>query len=102
MCTNRPYPVAPRVAGAPTETPDLAEVDHARMLAKRARELDYRVEYQQGQPFYCHTAAKLGTRFEHKDCLSEPDFEDVVRRSEQLKNIMLQPLSCSGRECVHN
>ena len=48
------------------------------------------------------TPLLIGARFEHNECLSEPDFEDVVRRSEQLKNIMLQPLSCSGRECVHN
>jgi hypothetical protein len=96
-------PAAQQVASAPAAATDLSDVEHTRILAKRARELDYRIEFQHGQPFYCHTSAQLGTRFESKGCLTEPQFEDVVRNSADLKNIMLQQQkNCTGAGCVIN
>ena len=98
-----PPPVAQQVASASAATTDLSDVEHTRTLAKRARELDYRIEYQHGQPFYCHTSAQLGTRFESKGCLTEPQFEDVIRNSADLKNIMhQQQKNCTGAGCVIN
>lgn len=104
--TPQPQPVANRsiapTAAAPSAPAKVAADDHATALAKRASELGYQVEKHKGQPFYCLTSAQLGTRFQTKGCLSEADFESVVRRSEQLKIIELQPSSCSGAGCVNH
>lgn len=89
-------------APVPAAAASNGQDEHAKYLAKKARELDYQIETRKGQVFYCQTSAQLGTRFETKGCLNEADFEDVVRRSTELQTIMHQPGSCSGTNCVHN
>jgi hypothetical protein len=108
-CAGTPPPTAPTnlaaapvAAAAPAPTAAATNDDHRKMLAKKARELDYIVEKRNGQLDYCLTSAQLGTRFKTKGCLSEADFEDVVRRSAELQTNMHQPSSCSGPGCVHN
>jgi hypothetical protein len=102
-CAATPPQPDPTVTQQVASATDLSDVEHTRKLTKRARELDYRIEYQHGQPFYCHTSAQLGTRFETKGCLTEPQFEDVVRNSADLKQIMLQQQkNCTGSGCVIN
>jgi hypothetical protein len=112
-CATTPQPppanlaVTPSAAAPPAAAPSAPPAsagadDHLKVLAKRARELNYTVENRNGQPFYCQTAAQLGTRFQTKGCMNQADFEDVVRRSSEIKTIMHQPGSCSGVNCVHN
>lgn len=96
---NQPVARAP----APTSTPTakVTTDDHASTLSRRAGELGYRVEKQKGQRVYCLTSAQIGTRFQTKGCLTEADFESVVRRSEELKTIMIQQQGgCTGAGCV--
>jgi hypothetical protein len=95
-------PATPAATATATATASNGHDEHAKFLAKKARELDYQVEKRNGQVFYCQTSAQLGTRFQTKGCLNEADFEDVVRRSAELQNIMRQPSNCSGTGCVHN
>jgi hypothetical protein len=105
LAAATPYvapPVAQPAAATTTATSDLSDVEHTRRLAKKARELSYHVEYKKGEPFYCHTSAQLGTRFETKACINEAEFEDVVRRSEQVSNIMNTQPACTGPSCMHN
>jgi hypothetical protein len=98
VAVQNPVPAAAASTPAAAPTDD----DHVKSLAKSARELGYRVEKQQDARVYCHTEAKLGSRFAKKECLDEPSFEDVVRNVAITQATMRQSSGCSAANCIHN
>lgn len=104
-------PAAPATAVAPAAAPaaaaasvtgsDMSADDHIKMLAKRARDLEYKIQVQNGKRIYCHSEAALGTRFVTKTCLSESGFEDVLQNIDTLQATRDQG-ACNLPSCQHN
>ncbi len=108
-CATAPTPppvtrvaVATPASTAPPAGAEASAEDHIKFLAKRAHELEYKIQIQKGERVYCRKEAALGTRFVTMTCLTEPGFEDKLRDIELTQATMRQSGPCNTPGCQHN
>ena len=69
-------PVATAAAGTP------APIDSRRLESEKfARQMGYHAELRDTKTYYCRTAADIGSRVSHKECMSDAAMMDLVGMS---------------------
>lgn len=105
VASAAPAPTAPAAAAAvpaPAAGANASAEDHVKYLARRAHDLEYRIEVHKGERTYCRKEAALGTRFVTTTCLTEPGFEGKLRDIELTQATMRQSGACNTPSCMHN
>lgn len=94
--TTSPQPAAP---ARPAATLGAAPADDTRTLMRQAREMGYTMEERNGQRYFCHDDANLGSRIPKHECINEATFVERQASIAQNKDAYGRSRMCGNMGC---
>lgn len=102
-CASTMTPLHQSLTVDPTQslTPVITRADDPRLIAanRYALELGYKIETHTGVQYYCRKTAPIGSRIEHKECLTVDTMVQTQKSAEANNTRLLQQQACPKSGC---
>jgi hypothetical protein len=94
-CASAPAPTAAPLAAPANDAVAIAATDAA-VSTRAAAPPGYKRVERDGATLLCTTVASLGTRFKKDVCMTQDEYDEVVRRGESVRQDLRQSTKICG------